>query len=139
MGYYLHHNPTGDKIDIRYNDVKEFVSTHGAPQPRCECADTENGDHGWHLTLDWLVNMDEDVIISYISHVCSYRYETEDKNKPIYYYPLEDNRFHVEIDWVHSSGIPVPTDEQIWLIHNKTGDRCNVRSENVTAFIETHN
>ena len=64
VGYYLHHNPTGDKIDIRYNDVKEFVSTHGAPQPRCECADTENGNHGWHLTLDWLVNMDEDVIIS---------------------------------------------------------------------------
>ena len=138
VGYYLHHNPTGDKIDIRNDEVKEFVSTHGAPQPRCECADTENGNHGWHLTLDWLVNMDKEVIISYISHVCHYPIETEDKYDPIYYYPLEDGRFHVEIDWGIPSGIPIPSDEHIWLIHDKTGDRCDVRTEDVAAFIETH-
>ena len=138
VGYYLHHNPTGDKIDIRYDDVKEFVSTHGAPQPRCECADTENGNHGWHLTLDWLVNMDKEVIISYISHVCHYPIETEDKYDPIYYYPLEDERFHVEIDWGIASGIPTASDEHVWLIHDETGDRCNVRTEDVSAFIEKH-
>lgn len=138
-GYYLYHNPTGDRIDIRYDDVKEFVSTHGAPQPRCECADTENGNHGWHLTLDWLVNMDKEVIISYISHVCHYPIETEDKYDPIYYYPLEDERFHVEIDWGIASGIPTASDEHVWLIHDETGDRCNVRTENVSAFIEKHN
>ena len=138
IGYYLYHNPTGDKIDIRYDDVKEFVSTHGAPQPRCECADTENGNHGWHLTLDWLVNMDKEVIISYISHVCHYPIETEDKYDPIYYYPLEDERFHVEIDWGIASGIPTASDEHVWLIHDETGDRCNVRTEDVSAFIEKH-
>lgn len=138
VGYYLHHNPTGDKIDIRYNDVKEFVSTHGAPQPRCECADTENGNHGWHLTLDWLVNMDEDVIISYISHVCHYPIETGDKYDPLYYYPLEDDRFHVEIDWGIASGIPTASDEHVWLIHDESNDRCNVRTDDVAAFIESH-
>lgn len=138
VGYYLHHNPTGDKIDIRYNDVKEFVSTHGAPQPRCECADTENGNHGWHLTLDWLVNMDKEVIISYISHVCHYPIETEDKYDPLYYYPLEDDRFHVEIDWGIASGIPTASDEHVWLIHDETGDRCNVRVDDVAKFIASH-
>lgn len=138
VGYYLHHNPTGDKIDIRYNDVKEFVSTHGAPQPRCECADTENGNHGWHLTLDWLVNMDKEMIISYISHVCHYPIETEDKYDPLYYYPLEDDRFHVEIDWGIASGIPTASDEHVWLIHDESNDRCNVRTDDVAAFIESH-
>ena len=138
MGYYLYHNPTGDKIDIRFEDVPAFVSAHGRPQPRCECADTENGDHGWHLTLDWLVNMDKEVIISYISHVCSYRIETEDEYSPIYY-PLDDERFHVEIDWGIPSGIPIPSDEHIWLIHDESNDRCNARTDDVKAFIEAHN
>lgn len=136
MGYYLHHNPTGDKIDIRYDDVKEFVSTHDAPQPRCECEDTENGDHGWHLTLDWLVNMDREVIISYIPHVCSYR--IEDMESPIYYYPLDNTDFHVEVDWGICTGEATHRDENIWLIHEKTTDRCNVRTEDVKAFIQAH-
>lgn len=135
-GYYLYHNPTGDYIDIRYDDVSAFVKTHGEPQPRCQCTDTENGDHGWYLTLDWLINMDKEVIISYISHVCSYPIERDDS--PLYYYPLDDNRFHVEIDWSIASGIPTYRDENIWLIHDVTGDRCNVRTEDVSAFIETH-
>lgn len=137
-GYYLYHNPTGDKIDIRFEDVPTFVSAHGKPQPRCECTDTENGDHGWHLTLDWLINMDKEVFISYISHVCSYRIETEDKYDPLYYYPLDDERFHVEIDWGIPSGIPIPSDEHIWLIHDESNDRCNVRTDDVAAFIESH-
>ena len=132
-GYYLY-----DRIDIRYDDVSEFVADHGVPQPRCECTDTENGNHGWHLTLDWLVNMDKEVIISYINHVCHYPIETEDKYDPIYYYPLEDERFHVEIDWGIASGIPTASDEHVWLIHDETGDRCNVRKDDVKAFIEVH-
>ena len=135
-GYYLYHNSTGDYIDIRYDDVSAFVNAHGEPQPRCQCTDTENGDHGWYLTLDWLVNMDKEVIVSYISHVCSYPIERDDS--PLYYYPLDDNRFHVEVDWGICSGIPTHRDENIWLIHDETGDRCNVRTEDVSAFIETH-
>ena len=135
-GYYLYHNPTGEYIDIRYDDVSAFVEKHGAPQPRCECTDTENGDHGWHLTLDWLINMDKEVIISYISHICSYR--MEDEEKPIYYYPLDDDRFHVEVDWSIAAGNAAYRDENIWLIHDETGDRCNARTEDVTAFIANH-
>lgn len=135
-GYYLYHNPTGEKIDIRYEDVTDFVNTHGAPQPRCECADTENGDHGWHLTLDWLINMDKEVIISYISHVCSYPIENGDSC--IYYYPLDDKCFHVEIDWSIAAGEATHHDENIWLIHDESGDRCNVRTEDVAGFIKTH-
>lgn len=135
-GYYLYHNPTGEYIDIRYNDVSAFVENHGEPQPRCECTDTENGDHGWHLTLDWLINMDKEVIVSYISHVCSYRMEGEEK--PIYYYPLDDNRFHVEVDWGIAAGNATYRDENIWLIHDETGDRCNTRTEDVAAFIGNH-
>lgn len=135
-GYYLYHNPTGEHIDIRYDDVSAFVEKHGAPQPRCECTDTENGDHGWHLTLDWLINMDKEVIVSYISHICSYR--MEDEEKPIYYYPLDDDRFHVEVDWSIAAGNPTYRDENIWLIHDETGDRCNARTEDVAAFIGNH-
>ena len=135
-GYYLYHNPTGDRIDIRYKDVAAFVNEHGAPQPRCECKDTEEGDHGWHLTLDWLINMDKDVIISYIAHVCSYR--IEENESPIYYYPLDDDRFHVEVDWSIASGIPTYRDENIWLIHDETGDRCDARKDDVKVFIEAH-
>ena len=136
-GYYLYHNPTSDKIDIRFEDVPAFVNTHGEPQPRCKCADTENGDHGWHLTLDWLVNMDKEVIISYLPHVCSY--PIDDIEIPTYYYPLNDARYHVEIDWSIATGIAIYRDENIWLIHNETGDRCNVRTDDVKAFIEAHN
>ena len=136
IGYYLYHNPTGDKIDIRYENVEEFVNTHGEPQPRCQCTDTENGDHGWHLTLDWLINMDKEVIISYIRHVCSY--SIEDEEKPIYYYPLEDDRFHVEVDWSIAAGNTTYRDENIWLIHDETGDRCTARTEDIAAFIAAH-
>ena len=122
---------------IRYDDVSAFVETHGTPQPRCECEDTDNGDHGWHLTLDWLIHMDKEVIISYINHVCSYR--IEDEEKPIYYYPLEDDRFHVEVDWGIAAGNATHRDENIWLIHDETGDRCNARTEDVAAFIAAHN
>ena len=135
-GYYLYHNPTGDKIDIRYEDVVCFVSEHGTPQPRCECADTENGDHGWHLTLDWLVNMDKDTIISYLSHVCHYR--IEDGESVIYSYPLDNDQFHVEIDWEHYDYNSAFHGENINLIHNETGDLCNIRTENIKSFIESH-
>jgi hypothetical protein len=135
-GYYLYHNPTGDKIDIRFEDVPAFVSAHGKPQPRCECADTENGDHGWHLTLDWLVNMDEEVIISYLPHVCSY--PIDDTEIPTYYYPLDDDHYHVEIDWSIAAGNAIYRDENIWLIHDETNTRCNVRTDDVAAFIESH-
>jgi len=135
-GYYLYHNPTGDRIDIRHEDVPKFIADHGAPQPRCECEDTENGDHGWHLTLDWLQNMEEDAIISYIPHVCSY--SIEENEAPIYYYPLDNNCFHVEIDWSIADGIPTHRDENIWLIHDESQDRCNVRTDDVTAFIDAH-
>lgn len=136
-GYYLYHNPTDEYIDIRYDNVSAFVDAHGAPQPRCQCADTENGDHGWRLTLDWLIHMDKEVIISYISHVCSY--SIDDGEKPIYYYPLDDDRFHVEVDWSIGAGSPIYRDENIWLIHDETGDRCNARTEDVAAFIAAHN
>ena len=136
-GYYLYHNPTGEYIDIRYEDVAAFVDNHGVPQPRCECTDTENGDHGWHLTLDWLISMDKEVIISYISHVCSYR--IDDEEKPIYYYPLDNDHFHVEVDWSLSAGDTTYRDENIWLIHDETGERCNARTEDVAAFVASHN
>ena len=135
-GYYLYHNPTGDKIDIHTDDVQAFVLAHGAPQPRCECEDTENGNHGWHLTLDWLQNMPKDAIISYINHVC--RYPIEGVESPMYYYPLDDDRFHVEVDWSIGAGNTTYRDENIWLVHEETGDRCNVRMEDVAAFITAH-
>ena len=136
-GYYLYHNPTGDYIDIRFNDVSEFVAKHGEPQPRCECADTENGDHGWHLTLDWLINMDKEVIISYISHVCSYGITHEDESTT-YYYPLDNARFHVEVEWSIPNNEAQHHSEYIWLVHDETGDRCNCRTEDVSVFIESH-
>ena len=136
-GYYLYHNPSGDRIDIRYEDPEDFVNAHGLPQPRCECEDTENGDHGWHLTLDWLINMDKDVIISYISHVCSYR--IEESESTIYYYPLDNEKYHVEIDWEGHDISDATHGECIYLIHDETGNRCNVRTDDVAAFIEAHN
>lgn len=136
QGYYLYHNPTGDKIDIRYADVSKFVSTHGEPQPRCRCENTEIGTHGWQLTLDWLITMDEEVIISYLNNLC--HYSLDDREIPTYYYPLTDAAFHLEVDWSIASGIPSYRDENIWLIHDKTGDRCNVRTEDVETFIEAH-
>lgn len=135
-GYHLYHNPTGDKIDIRYEDVTAFVKAHGEPQPRCRCTDTENGDHGWHLTLDWLIRMDKNEVISYLNHVCSYSIDSLEI--PTYYYPLDDDRFHVEIDWNAVAGNAGSTDENVWLIHKETKDRCNVRTEDVAAFINTH-
>ena len=77
------------------------------------------------------------MIISYFSHVCSYRIEDEGES-PIYYYPLEDVQFHVEVDWSIASGIPSYRDENIWLVHDVTGDRCNARTEDVKAFVEAH-
>ena len=135
-GYYLYHNPTGEYMDIRTEDVAAFVEAHGEPQPRCECTDTQNGDHGWHLTLDWLVHMDKNEVLSYISHVCSYRLERNDSS--VYYYPLDDEHFYVEVDWNTYDRKSASRGENIWLIHGQTQDRCNVRTEVVKAFIEAH-
>jgi hypothetical protein len=135
-GYYLYHNPTADKIDIRFNDVSAFVVEHGESQPRCACADTENGGHGWYLTLDWLENMDKDTIISYLSHVCHYRIENGES--VIYSYPLNDDQFHVEVDWEHYDYNSTFHGVNIWLIHDESNDRCNVRTEDIAVFIEAH-
>ena len=135
-GYYLYHNRSSDHIDIQNTDVATFVQAHGAPQPRCTCADIQNGDHGWQLTLDWLIDMDKDVVISYLSHVCHYTIDSSEI--PTNYYPTDDERFHVEIDWNPVAGNASYIDENVWLIHNLTQDRCNVRTDDVFAFIESH-
>ena len=62
----------------------------------------------------------------------------EVEEKPTYYYPLENDRFHVEVDWSIAAGNATYRDENIWLIHDETGDRCNARTEVVAAFIGNH-
>ena len=80
--------------------------------------------------------MDKEVIISYLPHVCSY--PIDDTEIPAYYYPLDDKDYHVEIDWSIAAGNTIYRDENIWLIHDETNTRCNVRTDDVAAFIESH-
>lgn len=136
-GYYLYHNPTGDRIDIRYEDVIAFVEGHGEPEPRCECADTQTGDHSWHLTLDWLVQKGTDIRVNDFISACNASVQGSDF--PVYHYPVDDN-YHVEVCWYvyDESGEAVCTDENILVVHTASGDHCDPRTTDLSAFIEEH-
>ena len=136
-GWYLIHKPTGDQIDIRYENVEEFVRTHGDPLPRCTCENpkynTIDESHGWHVTMEWLLEMGN-IGPGDLSGACQYRQDADDADTHITYYPIyENDAFYIEFSWSEENHNWI-----WWLIHNESGDRCDLETENVAAFVEAH-
>lgn len=136
-GFYLYHNPTGDSVDICYEDVMAFVESHGKPEPRCECADTENGNHSWHLTLEWILEKGTKIKVNDFIFACNY--PVNGKDFITYHYPVNDE-YYLEVCWYayDENGEAVCTDENLILVHEATSDYCDPRSANVAEFIRQH-
>ena len=136
-GWYLIHKPSGDHIDIRYENVEEFVKTHGDPLPRCTCENpkynTADESHGWHVTMEWLLEMGN-IGPGDLSGACQYRQDADDTDTHITYYPIyENDAFYIEFSWSEENHNWI-----WWLIHNESGDRCDLETENVATFVEAH-
>ena len=136
-GYYLYHNPTGDRIDIRYESVNTFVEAHGKPEPRCECSDTTSGNHSWHLTLDWILEEGNKIKVNDFISACYY--PINGKDFTTYHYPVDEN-YHLEVCWYdyNENGEAECTDEKIILVHEPSNDSCDPRTINIADFIDRH-
>lgn len=133
-GWYLIHKPSGDQIDIRYENVEAFVEKHDAPMPRCACENTDEGDHGWTVTMEWLLEQDSKISVSEMKNNCQYRYVTEESEFAGYILPIYKNdEFYLEFSWSEAAN-----DWIMWLVHEKSGDKCNLAAENSTAFVQAH-
>lgn len=133
-GWYLIHKPSGDQIDIRYENVEAFVEKHDAPMPRCACENTDEGDHGWTVTMEWILEQDSKISVSEMKNNCQYRYVTEESELAGYILPIYKNdEFYLEFSWREAAN-----DWIMWLVHEKSGDKCNLAAENSTAFVQAH-
>lgn len=136
-GWYLVYSPTGEYIDIRYDDVEAFIDTHGDPLPRCACEKTEessNENHGWTVTLDWLLKRGNDLAAGELGRACSYRLEDDGTERHIEIHPIYNNDdFFVMDCW---------SDElnrwMLWLVHEETGNRCDLETEDAAAFVAAY-
>ena len=134
-GWYLIHTPTGDQIDIRYSDVEAFVEAHDAPLPRCSCKDTDNGNHGWTVTMDWLLKQGTSISMAKMDNNCRFLYE-EEQDPDLHYdiIPIhETEEFHMRFGWSEEEN-----KWALWLVHTESGDRCDLQIEDSTAFVEAH-
>lgn len=134
-GWYLIHNPSGDKIDIRYENVEKFIAEHDEPMPRCDCEEVEtdmNQHHGWTVTMDWLLEKGNSVVAGDFDNACNYW--KSDGNKVETYisiYPIYGtNEFYVQHDCVNKW--------TTWLVHTDSGDKCDLETEDATAFVDAH-
>lgn len=133
-GWYLIHRPSGDHIDIRYDDVEAFVESHGDPLPRCSCDNTDEGYHGWTITMEWLLEQGTNISMSELDNNC--QLICEDENPDLHYYIIpiyENDLFHLEFSWSEDAHNWI-----LWLLHIETGDKCDLATEDSTAFVAAH-
>ena len=138
-GWYLIHTPSGDHIDIRYEDVEAFVKAHDVPMPRCACENTEEGDHGWTVTMEWILEQGNNISISQMRNNCQYRdsvynQEKEEEEFDGYIIPIYKNdAFHLKYGWSDEANNWI-----LWLVHIETEDRCDLATEDSAAFVTAH-
>lgn len=133
-GWYLIHRPSGDHIDIRYDDVEAFVESHDDPLPRCSCDNTDEGYHGWTITMEWLLKQGNNISMSELNNNCQLICEEENPDLHYYIIPIYENEiFHLEFAWSEDAH-----DWILWLVHIETGDKCDLATEDSTAFVAAH-
>ena len=137
-GWYLIHKPTGDSIDIRYEDVEAFVKAHGDPLPRCACDNSEHSakeTHGWTITMEWLLRQGNDIVAANLGNACRCRLDEEEgTDTHIEIFPIYDNdSFYIKDCWSEENH-----KWMLWLVHEETGDRCDLETEDAAAFVKAH-
>ena len=133
-GWYLTHRPSGDHIDIRYDDVEAFVESHDDPLPRCSCDNTDEGSHGWTITMEWLLEQGNNVSMSELNNNCQFYIEVENSDLDYQIIPIYENEiFHLEFSWNEDAHNWI-----LWLVHIETGDKCDLATEDSTAFVAAH-
>lgn len=132
--FVLFHNPTGDMIDIRYDDVEEFVKTHNEPLPRCSCANTDEGYHGWTMTMEYILEQGNKISSGYVEDECCYWINCDDADARARIVPIHNNdMYHIEDSWSEEAHRWI-----LWLVHEETGDRCDLETEDAAAFVNAH-
>ena len=137
-GCYLVHTPTGDSIDIQKEDVAKFVAEHDEPLPRCTCEEVETDmhqNHGWTVTMDWLLEKGNSIVAGDFSRACEYwKGEGNKVEAHFQYYPIySTDEFYVMDCWSEENN-----KWMLWLVHADSGDKCDLETENVTAFVNAH-
>ncbi len=133
-GWYLTHKPSGESIDIRYEDVEAFVNAHDEPMPRCACENTEDGNHGWMITMQWLLFQGNHISMSTLDNNCQYRYEPVGSEHSVDIIPIYDNdEFQLEFYWWEEEN-----KWTLWLVHIETAERIDLETEDSTAFVNAH-
>lgn len=137
-GCYLIHTPTGDSIDIQKEDVAKFVAEHDEPLPRCTCEEVEtdmNQEHGWTVTMDWLLEKGNSIVEGDFSNACNYwKGEGNKVESHFEYYPIYGtDKFYVMDCWSEENN-----KWMLWLVHADSGDKCDLETEDATAFVNAH-
>lgn len=132
-GWYLIHKPSGDVIDIRYEDVEAFVAEHDEPMPRCCCENTDEGYHGWMITMEWLLAQGNDISMAELNNNCQFFHKTEDPDSHYYTIPIYQNdEYHLEFGWSEEEN-----KWALWLVHTTTEDKCDLETEDPAAFVRS--
>ena len=133
-GWFLIHHPSGESIDIRYEDAEAFVAAHDAPMPRCACKNTHEGDHGWMVTMDWLLAQGNTITMGQMHNNCQYLHE--DKAQDLHYYTIpiyENEEYYLKFGWSEAKHEWV-----LWLVHAQTEDMCDLATDDSAAFVAAH-
>ena len=137
-GCYLIHTPTGDSIDIQQANVEEFVAEHDEPLPRCSCEEVETDmhqEHGWMVTMDWLLKKGNSIEAGDFSNACNYwtgegnKVESHFRYNPI----CGTDEFYVLDCWSDEN-----SKWMLWLVHTDSGDKCDLKTEDAAAFVKAH-
>ena len=137
-GCYLIHTPTGDSIDIQQGNVEEFVAEHDEPLPRCSCEEVETDmhqEHGWMVTMDWLLKKGNSIEAGDFSNACNYwtgegnKVESHFRYNPI----CGTDEFYVLDCWSEENN-----KWMLWLVHTDSGDKCDLETGDAAAFVKAH-
>lgn len=137
-GCYLIHTPTGDSIDIQKGNVDRFVAEHDEPLPRCTCEEVKTEllqNHGWTVTMEWLLKKGNSIVAGDFSHACCYRTGAGNQVETHFqYYPIySTDAFYVMDCWSEEHN-----KWMLYLVHTDSGEKCDLETEDATAFVNAH-
>lgn len=136
-GWYLIHEPTGDKIDFRYEDVEAFVQAHGPAVDPYLCPKNGKLWHGAHFDLKWLVYKGNEINWTDFRLICGDPIEPDDPTA-MRHRINEDWYVDVYIEEIYRDGVLVDLQDAIYLVHETTGDKCDLQKEDIWSFLEAH-
>lgn len=136
-GWYLIHNPSGHRIDIRYDDVEAFVQEHGPAKDPYLCPKNGKLWHGNHVDFMWLEVKGKE--ISWLDFRLSCGDPIDADNLSAMRYIINENWYvDVYTEEVYENDCLKAIEDTILLIYSPSGEQCNLQNEDVTDFLRAH-